>query len=213
MNSLTLEWNSIGLSERGMEALSNALITNKSIRKVDLRNNRIGSNAAVYLNDIIRHNASIELFDLRWNEIGTDGARQIINALQSNKSILQLELAGNNVSEDTLILLSDSIRRKKKVEIIQTERSDQEIFKQMFTPSKTAPNFSKNIVIEDNSSVDKVRLLDIKTRYDAELIERERTERKLGEAAQQLNQEREKNTEMREELLKAVDTEKAVPII
>jgi hypothetical protein len=206
-----LEWNSIGLSERGMESLSTALISNKSITKVDLRNNRIGSNSAVYLNDIIRHNATIEILDLRWNEIGNEGAKQLISALQSNNTVKQLELAGNNINEDTLLLMMDCLNRNKGLIGPKTDRTEKDVIKQMFSPLKTAPNFYPRA--EQDDELENIRKFDIKARFDKELIEHERSERKLDEIEHQLNQEREKSSGIREELLKAVENEKEVFLI
>jgi hypothetical protein len=204
-----LEWNTVGLSDRGMEALSNAIIANKTLETVDLRNNRIGSTSSVYICDIIRQ-SSLQTLDLRWNELGSQGSKGIVSAIQTNGRIKQIDLAGNKINEDFLALVEEALSKNRLATETKSSKMEKEIIKTMFSPSKTAPTF---YYPEENAEVDttdRVRMLDIKTRYDAELIERERTERKLGEAETQLNQERQKNSEIREELLKAVEAEKAV---
>ncbi len=214
--SLSLEWNSIGLSDRGMEALSNAIITNKSLESIDLRNNRIGSNASVYVYDIVRQ-SSLRSLDLRWNELGPQGAKGLVTALQANRNIIQLDLAGNKIGEDMLGLIEDILSKNRGTGEIHSARAEKEILKAMFSPSKTVPTFAppeddkmEKVETLELEGSNRFRAMDIKTRYDNELIERERTERKLNDIEQQLGQERENNSKMREDLLKAVEAEKAV---
>ena len=54
------------------------------------------------------------------------------------------------------------------------------------------------------------KTLDMKARYDAQLIAHERTERKAEDLESALEQEREKNAQLRQELLKSIDIEKEV---
>ncbi len=52
--------------------------------------------------------------------------------------------------------------------------------------------------------------MEMRAKYDAQLIAHERTERKLDDAEKDLDQEREKNGQIRQELLKGIDVEKDV---
>jgi hypothetical protein len=124
-----------------------------------------------------------------------------------------LDLAGNKIGEDMLSLIEEILSKNRGTGEVHSARAEKEILKAMFSPSKTMPAFQPMEGVENVEPVEgagKLRMLDLKSRFDNELIERERTERKLNEAEQQLSQEREKNTAMREDLLKAVDAEKAV---
>ncbi len=76
-------------------------------------------------------------------------------------------------------------------------------------------DFPKENFPAEDLSVDAVgvlgstkRELEIKARYDAQLIAHERTERKLEDAEKQLEQEREKNSQLRAELMKGIEIEK-----
>ena len=102
---MTLEWNNVGPSAQGMEMLCGALGENKSLVSVDLRNNRIGGSASMYLSNMIRLNNSIQNLDLRWNEIGTEGAKGMISALEKNRTLIQLELSGNKIGEEVLTVI------------------------------------------------------------------------------------------------------------
>jgi hypothetical protein len=47
-------------------------------------------------------NRTISRLDLRWNEIGSAGAQTLLTSLQRNKTLATLEISGNKISEDVL---------------------------------------------------------------------------------------------------------------
>ena len=195
-----------------MEALATAVIANKSMVSLDLRNNRISGSSAVYVFDIIRQ-SSLQSLDLRWNELGANSAKALISALQANTKLTQLDLAGNKLPEDTLALVEGILSRNRGTIETKTARTERDIVKAMFSPTKTAPNFAPADEMEGemaNVGLEKLRAAEYRTKYDIEMIEKEKTERRLNDVEQQLKQERDKNAEMRDELLKAVDAEKLV---
>jgi len=199
-----LEWNHLGLSNQGMEALASAVIANKNLISLDLRNNQIANPSAIYISDIIRQ-SSLQSLDLRWNRLDITTVKSIASALQGNTKLHKLELEGNELNEIVLAYIRDVLNRNKGT---KDEKLKKEIVKVMFSPAKTMS------VLFSNKSVNTIdKLTDYRTRYDAELIEKQRTERKLNDVEQQLSQERNKNQDIREELLKTVDTEKKVSIL
>ena len=199
-----MEWNHLGLSNQGMEALASAVIANKNLISLDLRNNQIANPSAIYISDIIRQ-SSLQSLDLRWNRLDITTVKSIASALQGNTKLHKLELEGNELNEIVLAYIRDVLNRNKGT---KDEKLKKEIVKVMFSPAKTMS------VLFSNKSVNTIdKLTDYRTRYDAELIEKQRTERKLNDVEQQLSQERNKNQDIREELLKTVDTEKKVSIL
>jgi len=216
--SISFEWNNIGISDRALEALASAVITNKNLVSLDMRNNRLGSSSVVYIADIIRQSA-LQSLDLRWNELGPNSAKSLLAALQGNTILKNLELAGNKLGEDTLGFVEEILNRNRGGGIeAKTSRSEREVVKAMFSPSKTAPTFApiqsedhlRTVDEENEIGLDKMRATEYRTRYDEEIIERERTEKKLNEAETNMKLEREKNAQIRDELLKQIDSEKAV---
>ena len=105
LKELTLEWNDIGISAQGMEEFCEALIQNNSIISIDLRNNKISEIASMPLATLIKSTKTIQKIDLRWNEIGTDGARSFVPALEHNQSIIEFEISGNNISQDVVFII------------------------------------------------------------------------------------------------------------
>lgn len=102
IKTLSLEWNNIGSSETGMANLFAAIGDNRSLTKVDLRNNEIGAEAGIHIANCLKANQTLQHLDLRWNRLSNAGAKAILKGLGINKTIQSLELNGNKVSEDLM---------------------------------------------------------------------------------------------------------------
>jgi hypothetical protein len=149
--------------------------------------------------------SSLRSLDLRWNKLDVTTAKSIVSALQGNTKLCKLELEGNKLNETLIAYIRDILNKNKGT---KNEKSEKEVVKVMFAPVKTMP------VLFSNRSVNSVdKLAEYRTRYGAELLEKQRTERRLNDVEQQLSQERDKNQGIREELLKTVDTEKKVRVL
>lgn len=59
-----LEWNCIGLWERGMNSLADSLSINHTLKTLDLRNNKIGPNEITVLASALKYNTSLEKLGL-----------------------------------------------------------------------------------------------------------------------------------------------------
>ena len=114
LKSLNLEWNSIGLDPSGLEALGTFLAHNSSLNHLDLRNNRITTNDANLVANMIKGSKSLVSFDLRWNELGNLGAKAILAAAKENNILQVLELSGNNVSEELLRELQNLLEKNRQ---------------------------------------------------------------------------------------------------
>ena len=184
-----------------MELLSTAIINNKNIVSLDLRNNRISGSSASYIYDMIKQ-SSLKSLDLRWNELDSNCGQGIISALKGNPKLTKLELGGNHFDEGIQLFVEETIRRNIKMGL-----SEKEITKAMFSPVKTVPDL---FILEDDAEKEKLDVPVYIARYNEEAIERERIEKKLNNAEVELGEEREKHVEIREELIKAADAERKV---
>ncbi|TPX34933.1 hypothetical protein SmJEL517_g02626 [Synchytrium microbalum] len=108
---LLLEWNSIGVWEKGVLDLADALGHNGSLIELDLRNNKISSIAGQHLAISLKHNTSLEKLDLRWNHLGLIGGRAFEDLFKWNHVITSLDLAGNEVPEDQLGAMTIALER------------------------------------------------------------------------------------------------------
>ncbi|XP_068755458.1 leucine-rich repeat-containing protein 45-like [Montipora capricornis] len=111
VRSLLVEWNSLGLWDNGMRAVSEGLAVNQSLLFLDLRNNQVSHEGASQLAVALKKNHSLRGLDLRWNNIGLLGGRELLEALKYNKGLIGLELTGNNIPQDIIQALSIAIQQ------------------------------------------------------------------------------------------------------
>ncbi|XP_012888549.1 PREDICTED: leucine-rich repeat-containing protein 45, partial [Dipodomys ordii] len=102
IQSLTLEWNSLGTGEDAFAIFCGGLAANSALRQLDLRNNQISHRGAEELALALRGNTTLQQLDLRWNNIGLLGGRALVSCLPSNRALCRLDLAGNNIPGDVL---------------------------------------------------------------------------------------------------------------
>ncbi|XP_033037523.1 leucine-rich repeat-containing protein 45 isoform X3 [Trachypithecus francoisi] len=106
IQSLTLEWNSLGTWDDAFATFCGGLAANGTLQQLDLRNNQINHQGAEELALALKGNTTLQqlgfLPDLRWNNIGLLGGRALMNCLPSNRTLWRLDLAGNNVPGDVL---------------------------------------------------------------------------------------------------------------
>ncbi|XP_042525961.1 leucine-rich repeat-containing protein 45 [Dipodomys spectabilis] len=102
IQSLTLEWNSLGTWEDAFAIFCGGLAANSALRQLDLRNNQISHRGAEELALALRGNTTLQQLDLRWNNIGLLGGRALVSCLPSNRALCRLDLAGNNIPGDVL---------------------------------------------------------------------------------------------------------------
>ncbi|XP_078509901.1 leucine-rich repeat-containing protein 45 isoform X1 [Lissotriton helveticus] len=109
IQSLTLEWNNLGMWEDGFSLFCEGLGSNHFLQQLDLRNNQINHQGAGELAVALNRNSSLQELDLRWNNIGILGGRSLLNCLHNNKTLGKLDLSGNNIPSDILKAIEQAI--------------------------------------------------------------------------------------------------------
>ena len=87
LHSLHLEWNSLGQCDLEFGELCNAVASNRTLERLDLRNNQLSNGHGVQLALLLAQNPPLKILDLRWNRIGSTAGREIIDALKHNSTI------------------------------------------------------------------------------------------------------------------------------
>ena len=114
LRSLSLEWNKIGgSSDQGMKRFFGALGENRSLLKLNLKNNEIGPEIGEFVANCLKSNTVLENLDLRYNRIGNQGAKSILKGLNLNKTITILEMSASGVSDDILRQANELLVRNK----------------------------------------------------------------------------------------------------
>jgi Ran GTPase-activating protein (RanGAP) involved in mRNA processing and transport len=122
---LSLEWNSIGLFNHGINSLSTSLEYNQHLTSLDLRNNDIGTAGGCALAHALRKNSTLQTLDLRWNKIEDMGGEALVETFQLSQGLRDLHLAGNRLSTDLIGKLSAiKERREKSFQLLDTTRAD-----------------------------------------------------------------------------------------
>ena len=199
LQTVNFEWNNIGVLDQGIEILSDALATNRTVVSLDLRNNKIGADGAAALANMLKSNSTLQIIDLRWNEIGAAGGRSILSALSSNHTLKRLELAGNKIPEDTLGRIDATLNEVKDTSLVEkVERRT--VSKGSRSGSPAAPRWASPAREEETSAV----------RASNQSFVQARSEARVAELEMMLEQERRRTKDLRLDLLKDLEQEKTL---
>ena len=115
LHELDLTYNKLG--PNGVATLAGALLQghrNRTLIKLNLGLNRIGSTGALYLGSLLRYSSTLQELVLSRNNLGTelDGIREFALGLQESSGCLRkLDLSWNSLTDDHAILLADILLR------------------------------------------------------------------------------------------------------
>jgi hypothetical protein len=98
------------LTSYGAEKLYQALILNKTILLLDLRNNNIGPEGSMFIASMIKDCKSLEHIYLGNNNIGNEGVKLIAEALKTKNKIEKIILDMNEISDIGLAYICETIR-------------------------------------------------------------------------------------------------------
>lgn len=95
--NIKVDWNLVGDTTAGLEALVDLVRILPSLQTIDLRNNELGKNSGPLLAAIIKESWALQRLDLRWNELGDNEARCILGALKGDPKQMKVNLGGNKL--------------------------------------------------------------------------------------------------------------------
>uniref|UniRef100_A0A3P9P3W8 Leucine rich repeat containing 34 n=2 Tax=Poecilia reticulata TaxID=8081 RepID=A0A3P9P3W8_POERE len=100
----------MGLTDTGMERLSEGLKLNHRLRYLDLRCNLVSRDGALHLSKVLKGNSPLEIIDLSSNRIEDPGAEYLSEAICCEGSVLrELSVCRNNISTCGLLSLSGAL--------------------------------------------------------------------------------------------------------
>ncbi|XP_071961893.1 uncharacterized protein [Antedon mediterranea] len=88
-----------GLGPTGAKAIAIPLVTNTTILTLDLEDNWIESDGAIYIADMMKENCYIAHLNLSENKIGSKGAPAMCEMLHDNQSLRKVILSGNGFGD------------------------------------------------------------------------------------------------------------------
>ncbi|CAL8313143.1 unnamed protein product [Merluccius merluccius] len=101
----------MGLTDSGMERLTEGLTANHSLRYLDLRCNRVSRDGAQSLAAVLKGNGALRILDLSANRIEDDGAASLSEAIASPTCGLRgLAITSNNIGSPGLLALAQAMK-------------------------------------------------------------------------------------------------------
>ncbi|XP_054915416.1 leucine-rich repeat-containing protein 34-like isoform X1 [Poeciliopsis prolifica] len=100
----------MGLTDTGMERLSEGLKLNHRLRYLDLRCNLVSRDGALHLSKVLKENCPLEVIDLSSNRIEDPGAEYLSEAICCEGSVLrELSVCRNNIGTRGLLSLAQAL--------------------------------------------------------------------------------------------------------
>ncbi|XP_023856309.1 leucine-rich repeat-containing protein 34 isoform X2 [Salvelinus sp. IW2-2015] len=101
----------MGMTDCGVERLTDALRTNYTLKYLDLRCNRVTRDGARCLAKVLKNNGTLEILDLAFNRIEDDGALYLSQAIALPTCNLKaLFIPSNNIATVGLVSLSRAMQ-------------------------------------------------------------------------------------------------------
>ncbi|KAJ8380158.1 hypothetical protein SKAU_G00009360 [Synaphobranchus kaupii] len=107
-----------GLGPQGTKALAVPLVTNTSILKLNLRDNRMESLGGAAMAEMLKENCYITEMDLSDNRLGLYGAQAISSMLMENSTLVSINLSGNDFDDHAATYLAEALTANQKVEAL-----------------------------------------------------------------------------------------------
>ncbi|XP_042069175.1 leucine-rich repeat-containing protein 34 isoform X1 [Haplochromis burtoni] len=101
----------MGMTDTGIEQLTEGLGRNHSLRYLDLCSNHVTCDGAFHLAMMLTQNRALEILDLSSNQIGDGGAGYLSKAITCPRSTLkELSVCRNNITSEGLLLLAQAVK-------------------------------------------------------------------------------------------------------
>lgn len=99
------------LTSAGLGSLTEALMTNRTLRSLDLGNNNLDADGARQLGTLLRAETSVlERLNVENNPMGSEGARYVAEALAVNGALTSLSLRGCRVGDEGAQSVAQALR-------------------------------------------------------------------------------------------------------
>ncbi|XP_041817849.1 leucine-rich repeat-containing protein 34 [Chelmon rostratus] len=106
----------MGMTDTGMERLTEGLRLNRSLRYLDLRCNRVARDGMRHLSEVLKQNQTLEIIDLSANRIEDEGAEHLSEAIAWPGCILrELSVSSNNIRMKGLLSLARAMKVNKSL--------------------------------------------------------------------------------------------------
>ncbi|KAK6635948.1 hypothetical protein RUM44_001203 [Polyplax serrata] len=105
-----------GVDGKNLQAMFTALETNKFVRKLILKYNKLSEADCFYLGRTLNVNETITILDLTGCRIDPEGIRCLVEYLTINETLVNLNLSKCNIEDDGMVRLGQVLLRNNSIE-------------------------------------------------------------------------------------------------
>ncbi|GLD91538.1 hypothetical protein PINS_up000071 [Pythium insidiosum] len=102
----------------GGELVARVLMTNRTVKRLVLREHAIGDQGAIAIAELLRHNSTLEYIDLYSNDITDVGAEALAAALYGHESLVHLSLWSNLISNRGAAAFANALRHNRRLQYL-----------------------------------------------------------------------------------------------
>ncbi|KAM9337131.1 LOW QUALITY PROTEIN: leucine-rich repeat-containing protein 34 [Symphorus nematophorus] len=141
-----LHLGTMGMTDTGMERLTDGLRLNNSLRYLDLRCNRVTRDGVRHLAEVLKQHPTLEIIDLSSNRIEDEGAVYLSEAVAWPGCVLrELSVSRNNIRTEGLLSLAQAMKVNTTLNHIyiwgnQLEEPVCQAFRQLIASGRLLPD-------------------------------------------------------------------------
>ncbi|KAJ0410565.1 hypothetical protein ATCC90586_006589 [Pythium insidiosum] len=102
----------------GGELVARVLMTNRTVKRLVMREHAIGDHGAIAIAELLRHNTTLEYIDLYSNDITDVGAEALAAALYGHESLVHLSLWSNMISNRGAAAFANALRHNRRLQYL-----------------------------------------------------------------------------------------------
>lgn len=119
-----LDLSSNKISEKGMVKIASYLVRTRSLLSLDLSNNLIGGEASYAIGLVLKENTRLKVIKLAMNRLDDQSGGRIIKMLAKNHYLEELDLSTNKLSQDTLANMHLALKFNNCIKIINLSHTE-----------------------------------------------------------------------------------------
>lgn len=135
-----LDLSSNKISEKGVINLASYLIRTKSLLSLDLSNNLIGGEAAFAIGLVIKENTRLKILKLGMNRIDDINGARIVKMIARNTYLEELDLSANDLGEQVISTTNDALKYNNNIKSINFSYSKVQIEDETIKICENHPN-------------------------------------------------------------------------
>ena len=119
-----LDLSSNRITEKGMVKIASYLVRTRSLLSLDLSNNLIGGEASFAIGLVLKENTRLKVLKLAMNRLTDENGGRIFKMLAKNKYLEELDLSTNKLGNETVTNLNLGLKYNNTIRIINLCHTD-----------------------------------------------------------------------------------------